>query len=62
MAADLYAGLVPQLMGLLPTSVCDAKDKYSTFIMDLTPAFLQYLGNRAEKKVTPTSPVELNRI
>ena len=30
--------------------------------MDLTPAFLEYLGNRAEKKVTPTSPVELNRI
>ena len=26
--------------------------------MDLTPAFLEYLGNRAEKKVTPTSPVE----
>ena len=25
-------------------------------------AFLQYLGNRAEKKVTPNSPVEQNII
>ena len=30
--------------------------------MDLTPAFLEYLDNRAEKKVTPTSPVEPHRI